>query len=301
MSSPLVTIVLPVYNGSHYLGESIQSCLAQTYGDWELVIVDDASTDDTPARIADYIRRDKRIRSIRQEINRKLPAALNTGFRNSRGAYLTWISDDNAFRPEAIAEMVRFLERRPDVDLVYADYTQIDENGVPLRRVAVETPQGLPLNNWVGACFLYRRAVHERLGGYAENLFLAEDYDFWLRAAAHLKLEPVHEDLYLYRIHNASLTSQKAEAIRVARLSAIRRNLPGMHWLNHQQRAAYFLECANDARNRQDFPAARADLYRALLHSPREVLRRRSVQWIFCTVLGPHLTELLTGSVKRSG
>src|SRR5687768_16352258 len=105
---PLVSIVLPTYNGCRYLCESIDSCRKQTYPHWELILVDDCSTDDTPRIMAEAVRSDARIRSVRHETNKKLPSGLNTGFRLAKGDYLTWTSDDNCYRPEALAEMVAF-------------------------------------------------------------------------------------------------------------------------------------------------------------------------------------------------
>ncbi len=237
----LVSIVLPTYNGARYLREAIQSCLEQTYPHWELIIVDDASTDETPAIIAEYVRLDPRIRSLRHEYNRKLPAALNTGFAAVRGEHLTWTSDDNRYRPHALATLVAFLEARPDVDVVYSDYTVIDETGRPLRAVQVEAPEALPFRNPIGACFLYWAAVAQKVGPYAEDLFRAEDYDFWLRAAGVCRLEPLHEDLYEYRLHGASLNMSQSPQCHVASARAQLRNLPRMDWLDDATRSRAYL------------------------------------------------------------
>lgn len=237
----LVSIVLPTYNGARYLDEAIESCLDQTYRNWELILVDDASTDETPAVIAKYLRLDSRIRSLRHEHNRKLPAALNTGFAAARGEYLTWTSDDNRYRPHALATLVSFLEARPDVDVVYSDYTVIDEAGSPLRAVQVEGPEVLPFRNSIGACFLYRAAVAQKVGPYAEDLFRAEDYDFWLRAVNVCRLEPFHEDLYEYRLHSASLNMSQSPQCHVASAQAQLRNLPRMDWLDDATQAQTYL------------------------------------------------------------
>ena len=95
ISDPLISIVLPSYNGARYVCESIDSCLRQSYHNWELIIVDDASTDDTPSIIAEYVARDHRIRSIRNAVNRRLPGSLNIGFADASVQFLTWTSDDN--------------------------------------------------------------------------------------------------------------------------------------------------------------------------------------------------------------
>lgn len=222
---PLVSIVLPTYNGERYLAQSIESCLAQTYSNIELLIVDDCSSDSTPRIIAAYAARDSRIRAIRNGVNRRLPASLNIGFADARGEYLTWTSDDNLYRTTAIAEMVSFLADGT-ADLVYADYSFVDEEGDELRRNEVGDPESLVSANCIGACFLYRRVVHERLGGYAEDLFLAEDYDFWLRSAAQFVLQPLHKDLYCHRVHPSSLSEQRASDVRKVAREVLARNLP---------------------------------------------------------------------------
>lgn len=266
---PLVSIVLPTYNGARYLDQAVQSCLDQTYGNWELIIVDDASTDDTPARIAQYVAWDNRIRSMRHETNRKLPASLNTGFSQAQGDHLTWTSDDNCYRPSALAEMVGCLHSEPGVDIVYADYTEIDEAGDPVRYVPVGGPEGLVFSNCIGPCFLYRRAVQDGLGGYAEDLFLAEDYDFWLRASVSFRWCPLHQDLYLYRRHGASLTDLRHEHIRLVTAQALSRSLPHMHWLSDSARASAYLRLATAAQMHQHATRARRYLECAIRYAPR--------------------------------
>ncbi len=209
---PLVSIVLPTYNGERYLAQSIESCISQTYLNWELIIVDDASTDSTPNIIQKYVDSDNRIFCIKHNTNRKLSAALNTGFIVARGTYLTWTSDDNCYHQEAIARMVEYLECNPDTDLVYADYDIIDKQSNILEHVRVRRPDELWKANCIGACFLYRRIIYDKLGGYKDEVFLAEDYDYWLRASITFKLEPLHQSLYLYRVHDSSLTSKEKEA-----------------------------------------------------------------------------------------
>ncbi len=269
MSDPLVSIVLPTYNGQRYLAESVESCRAQTYGNWELIIVDDASTDGTPAIIEEYQRKDGRIRSVRNETNRKLPASLNRGFAEARGEYLTWTSDDNMYRPRALEEMVRFLEERPGTALVYCDYGIIDECGaLPGRVGTVPSPEWLSDRNCVGPCFLYRRALYDALGGYAEDLFLAEDYDYWLRAFCRFRLEALHCDLYLYRNHSESLTGlHKGRASMVAR-QALCRHVADLCRAHPPVGARACLRLAKHAIACHERAAARSYLLRALVAQP---------------------------------
>lgn len=214
-TEPTVSIVLPVYNGDRYLHEALDSVLGQTFTSWELIIVDDCSTDNTPVIANSYAAKDSRIRYIRNEVNKKLPASLNVGFSHAKGKYLTWISDDNRFGENALELMSNALDNNPEVDLVYCRMQRINEAGDLI------SPLRLPQNgsfiycfNVVLACFLYRRKVQEALGGYDENLFLVEDYDFWLRAYRSFSFRHLPEAPYFYRVHSGALTSTRALDIR---------------------------------------------------------------------------------------
>jgi len=222
---PLVSIVLPVYNGRRYLRDSINSCLRQTYENWELIVVDDASRDETPSIIAEFVASDDRIRSIRHDKNRKLPAALNTGFAASRGEYLTWTSDDNLYEPEAIALMVESLESNPDVGLVYCDFNRIGPEGEDQGVGRLPGPEAFPENGWVGACFLYRRQVYETIGDYDLELYLVEDFEYFVRV--HQRFQMLHRSdvaPYKYRCHPHSLTSTKQARIELQRARAVYRH-----------------------------------------------------------------------------
>lgn len=243
VAKPLVSIVLPTFNGSNYLDGSVQSCLEQSYADWELIIVDDASTDDTPDRIHRWSVEDSRIHSVRHQTNRKLPVALNTGFSLAKGDYLTWTSDDNLYRPAALELMVAYLDSNPHADVVYTDYTIIDEAGIPIKKVDVLPQTELEAHgNCIGPSFLYRKVVQEEVGGYAEDLFLAEDYDFWLRTSIWFHLEPLHVDCYLYRLHSSSLTTLQKAGIQSATDRALLRALPQMALVSDKVRGSTLLD-----------------------------------------------------------
>ena len=205
---PLVSIVLPTYNGERYLRESLDSIIAQDYAHFELIIVDDASTDETPQISEVYAKKDRRISVIRNAKNRKLPGALNVGFSLARGALYTWTSDDNMYRPGALNTMVSFLRAHPEIDLVYTSYSTIDDGSKVIRRMDVEGPDYLWRTNVIGGCFMYRKEMAEKTGLYDESRFVVEDYEYWLRAARHAKIAQLKEDLYLYREHGASLTAK---------------------------------------------------------------------------------------------
>ena len=228
-AKPLVSIVLPVYNGQKYLRESLDSILAQTVQDWELIAVDDCSTDATPQILADYAVRDSRIRIMRNAENQRLPRSLNIGFAEARGAFLTWTSDDNAYYPEALHEMVSYLRRFPEYVMVNAD---MDVLYVPEERLVTSEqfdadPWKMFVQNRIGACFLYRRCVPQEIGGYNPEMFLLEDYDYWLRIMIRYgRIGHIKKTLYRYRMHEGSLTARKLEERSARAVRFVHKYLP---------------------------------------------------------------------------
>lgn len=272
---PDVSIVLPTYNGSRYIEQSIRSCLDQTHRDIELIIVDDCSTDATPQIIARFIAEDPRVRTIRHDPNRRLPASLNSGFAASRGRYLTWTSDDNLYRPDAIAQMLSVLEQKPEVGLVYTPMTYIDPDGRPIGPgCSGGPPDTLAYRDPVGACFLYRREVYETIGNYAEDLFLVEDWDYWIRVAEKFRMHVLPKDLYLYRLHNESLSRQKQENHKLVSRKLLEHHLPRMHWVSPASKGHGYLVAARIAWGFGDRKDALKHLKRAFSYSPTYTLLR---------------------------
>ncbi len=206
--TPTVSVVLPTHNGRRYIRQSLDSVLAQTLGDFELIVVDDASTDDTAAIVGEY--NDARLRLIRLTENAKLPGALNIGFRATRAPFLTWTSDDNWYAPDALEKLHAQLHRDPALGMVYAHAYLVDDSGQTVGEAPVRPMSGFDDNPWnpVGACFMYTRAAYERVGDYNESYRLVEDFDYWLRIAAAFPTTILAEYLYYYRVHAGSLTGQ---------------------------------------------------------------------------------------------
>ena len=302
-NSPAISVVLPVHNGSRYLDRSVESLVAQTCRDWELILVDDASTDDTPLKIEAWAAADDRIHAIRLAQNRKLPGALNEGFQRARGELLSWTSDDNCYAPNALARMLEVLREKPQVDVVYADYTLVDEEGSPLGVEPVRPREDLVLYNCVGPCFLFRRRVLQQLGGYDEAMFLAEDYDFWLRASLEFRLEPLHEPLYFYRRHGGSLSARRSPEISIASQVAVERWLPQAAWLTRTTRGRALEALGLRALLRGDAGTGRQYLLRAmlLLRRPPRFHRCRSyaVDWLLGSRAGNLVRRCCLGRSKH--
>jgi glycosyltransferase involved in cell wall biosynthesis len=205
--TPNSTIVLPVWNGEKYLEGAIKSILAQTYKDFELILVNDRSTDSSPQIADSFAKQDGRIKVIHNSQNLKLPASLNEGFKIARGRYLTWTSDDNLLHPDFLETLLHEIEAG-DADIVYSDFNCIDHEGRFLEVSHVGEAERLVGLNVIGASFLYKREVHERLSGYHTDKFIYEDYDFWVRAfLAGFKFQKSACVVYDYRRHANSLTA----------------------------------------------------------------------------------------------
>jgi glycosyltransferase involved in cell wall biosynthesis len=236
-SSLRVSIVLPTYNGARYLRQSLDSCLHQTHRNIELIVVDDGSSDETPQIVGSY--QDPRLQYIRHVRNKGLPGALNTGFDRATGDYLTWTSDDNMFLPDAVEKMARFAKAGHHV-FVFCDYYRFDGEDTSLGTVRVPLPDDPQLDkgNCIGYCFLYSRAVRDRVGDYDPNTRLAEDYDYWIRVSKQFPLAHLNEALYLTRFHDKSLYATRYSEVKV--VDFLLRLKHGM--LDTRQVATLFIE-----------------------------------------------------------
>lgn len=217
LKMPKVSIVLPVYNREKLLPFAIESCLAQTFKDFELIIIDDCSKDKSSEIAKKYAEQDARIKVIINETNKKLPASLNIAFKEAKGQYFTWTSDDNLLHENALEKMVNVLDNSPDIGLVYTDYTLIDDYGNKGARLYQESPEFLPIRDCVGACFLYRADLAKQVGGYNENMHLVDDYEYWLRFGLVTKFAHIPESLYFYRVHDQSLTTERKVEAKIAK------------------------------------------------------------------------------------
>lgn len=299
MIEPLVSIVLPTYNRAQYIDQLVDSCLAQTYARWELIIVDDGSTDDTPRKIAEYLKRDARIRTIRHGSNRKLPAALNTGFDAANGELFTWTSDDNLYRPDAIAETVQVLAAHPEVDCVYTDFSIIDHAGRLLQYFRVKDPVDLVHGNPLGQCAVYRSNVYLELGGYDESMFLAEDYDFYLRMAARYRLMPLHKDLYMFRMHSGTLTHLHAARVDEQLARALDRTLPYLPSTSDAERARNYARAADFFALCGRVDLARRRFLRALSLAPLTACLELRLGFLFRITCGAALTNRIKNALGR--
>lgn len=187
---PTISVIMPAYNVEQYLGASVESVLAQTYRDWELVIVDDGSTDRT-GRIADeYATRDPRIRVIHQR-NGGLSAARNTAMRYARGEFFALLDSDDLWDPDFLTAQMATFASRQHTDVVTGNARNLGGHwdGKPARPWPDKRPQPdlagiLRDEEAVFIMSVFHRSVYQTVGDFDERLRSNEDYDYWLRTAA---------------------------------------------------------------------------------------------------------------------
>jgi glycosyltransferase involved in cell wall biosynthesis len=207
-----ISVIIPAYNQGHYLGEAIQSVIDQTYPDFELVVVDDGSTDKTAQVACSFS--DPRIRYIHQE-NRGLSAARNTGILRSSGEYLTFLDSDDLFVADKLETLLNAMQRDPELGFVAGQAVLIDENALPLGKVfdtpLPENPAHLLLWNPLHVCsVMMRRDWQKKVGLFDESLHAYEDWDMWLRLArAGCRMGWVPHPVSLYRFHTRQMTRDK--------------------------------------------------------------------------------------------
>lgn len=177
---PFFTVIMCAYNRADFLPRAVASLLAQTEHDWELVIVDDASTDGTPEVVAQLVQKDSRIRSLKHDSNRGTAAARNTGIAAARGLFVTFLDSDDEYAPDHLATRKQMLVENDQVLFLHGGVEVIGDPWVvdkddPSKKIHVD-------DCVVGGTFVIRRDVLEALGPFPEGLY-GDDAEYHARAA----------------------------------------------------------------------------------------------------------------------
>jgi glycosyltransferase involved in cell wall biosynthesis len=232
---PKVSVCIPVYNGSDYIAETIQSVLSQTYTNYRIIVCDNCSTDNTADIVATF--QDSRISFIRNEKNLGLVGNANRCIDLADGEYVYIIHHDDLMMPQNLEKKARILDEHPDVGLVHSDVIAIDQDGIPLdmpmftesKSHYVEdgrkSLERYILSMAIGASFfigsvMARRQCYEKLGRFNPRLINCNDSEMWMRILLFYDVACVGEPLVKYRIHNM-MTSTKindAEGLNIVGL-----------------------------------------------------------------------------------
>jgi glycosyltransferase involved in cell wall biosynthesis len=212
-SMPKVSVIIPTYNRATSLVSAVNSVLSQTFQDFEIIIVDDASKDDTEEVVRGIA--DRRIKYLRHETNKREAGARNTGVTSASGEYIAFLDDDDEWLPDKLKLQVELLDGSSSVvGAVYSGSFRIDsESGRTLDQY-IPTKTGnifkdLSFRNWVGtpSTVLLRRECFERVGLFDSAIVFGPDYDMWIRVAEKYHFLCIRQPLIKYYIHSGRLSS----------------------------------------------------------------------------------------------
>lgn len=207
----LVSVIIPTYNFAKYIGKAIESVMLQTYPFWELIIVDDGSTDDTKQVVANYLS-DKRISYYHQE-NAGQAKAKNTAIEAAIGEYLAVLDADNICTNNRLEVAVGFLSENPSYGLCHSDITSINEQGELISQHNMARYSGYAVNELLKDNFIAINTAVMRLGlvkainGFNETIRRADDYEFCLRFCLDQKIKYIAQKLCLYRVMENQISS----------------------------------------------------------------------------------------------
>ena len=246
MINDLVTAVIPTYNYGRFVAQAVESALAQTYSNIEVIVVDDGSSDDTREQLAAY---GERVRYIYQT-NQSVAAARNTGIRSARGSLIAFLDADDLWHPQKLEIQMRCLAKHPTVGLLAVDRLTEGAQTWPLlngsahpreRTVTVEELVLRPL--FAPSGVLVRKECFDAIGYFDTTLRNAEDYDMWIRIACRYPIVKLQVPLWWYRVHGANKSHvparQEAAALRVLAKAFAKGGPLGKRFLLKQKAYSY--------------------------------------------------------------
>lgn len=237
VNAPLVTVVLPVFNGAAFIARALASILQQSHRELEVLVIDNASTDDTPRILETFRRKDPRIRFLRNEANLGLPASLNRGLREARGEFVARMDGDDASHPRRLERQIAFLVAHPEIAICGTAICKLmGGRGYTQRFPASDAEIRATLlfhTAFAHPTVMWRRADFEQAGiRYDETFPATEDYELWSRALGPLRGANLPQALLDYYCHAEQMTAsryrQTIERTRKVHERVIRTLLPGV-------------------------------------------------------------------------
>jgi glycosyltransferase involved in cell wall biosynthesis len=221
LSRPRVTVYIPCHHYGRFLDGAIRSVFEQTYRDWELLLVDDGSADET-ATVAQAwaARHPERVRVLRNAAPRGLQACANAAIDAAHGDYIIRLDADDFFDESALFVLASYLDAHPDVGLVYPNYTYVDEHGTYLgveyrKKIGTEAKLlDLPPH---GACTMVRARILKSVGGYDERYDAQDGHELWLKVLHRSRVANVSTPLFFYRQHAGSISRDEGRLLSARR------------------------------------------------------------------------------------
>lgn len=215
MKTPLVSVVMPVYNSEKYLAETIESVLGQTFRNFEFIIVEDCPTDGSPAIIDRYVKRDRRIVRVKNSRNVGISGSRNRGIGIARGKYIMNMDHDDLSMKNRMEAQVKYLERHPKVGIVGSAVIAIDGSGAQIgtRKLPesdAEIRKALPLYApFAHPSTMVRKEAYEKAGAYDREFEPADDYELYFRIGRQFEFANIGTPLLKHRLHGGSATVKK--------------------------------------------------------------------------------------------
>jgi glycosyltransferase involved in cell wall biosynthesis len=216
---PKASVIIPTHNRAEFLRSAISSVLKQTYQDFEIIVVDDASDDNTHEVVTSFDGRD--IKYLRHEVNKGDAGSRNTGIVNSTGRYVAFLDDDDEWLPEKLQAQVELLETSPEkVGGVYTGLFKVNKATGKILGINIPEKRGELFQEMfidspiVTSCVVLRRQCFEKVGLFDERIPYNNDYDMWIRIAEQFHFEYINEPLVVYHIHERKLTTNPTLVLR---------------------------------------------------------------------------------------
>jgi glycosyltransferase involved in cell wall biosynthesis len=217
----LVSVVTATFNMGNYLSETVRSVLSQSYQNFEMIVVDDGSQDNTQEVMKSFLN-DPKIRYVRLDRNRGQTAAKNRGLAEAKGRYVGFVDADNLWKPFKLEHQLPLFKNSERIGVVYSDAEYIDENGKILPYKKRNYHEGLITNELLLSNFvnfnsaLVRRECIQEVGGFDENLSMGIDWDLWLRISTRYEFAFLPEQTYSYRLWANQMSHQKKKRFQNA-------------------------------------------------------------------------------------
>ena len=311
---PKVSVVIPAYNQAHFIAETIESVLAQTFQDFEIVVIDDGSTDNTPEIVSSFP-----VRYFRQE-NQGPPSARNRGIELSNGEYIAFLDSDDVLMENALQKGVEVLDSHPEVGFSYGQASMMDEDGhiYRVRKSSFldssaivdgkeQIREVLFSNRIATSAVMVRRQCLDEVGVFQEELRTHQDLEFFIRVLKRYPAAYIAEPLVKYRVHPNQLhrhhTPRVAERAFLLILQEVFEDPDFASYLQPWKIQAYshlYRRIASDAYGK-DMRLARHYLRKAIRIYPQVILHRSglSIAYIYATSLLPRRLWLALRDLKR--
>ncbi|MFW6271393.1 MAG: glycosyltransferase family 2 protein [Bacillota bacterium] len=216
MNKYLISIITPIYNSKEFISETIESVLSQSYNNWEIIIVDDCSTDNGVNIVKKYQKNNDRIKLIELEKNSGAAIARNTAIKNANGRYIAFLDSDDLWHPDKLKKQIQFMQKN-DYAFTYTNYQKMTESG-ELTNEIVKSPSKLDYEkalhtNYIGCL----TAIYDtkKLGKlYMPEIRKRQDYGLWLKILKQVDGYGLDENLAYYRVRNNSVSSNKLNLIK---------------------------------------------------------------------------------------